>query len=237
MDFLDEPATTEEEQGVLLAQQQVEAARDEALVREAAARREFGKAEASEPILSAQALSLYRQLYDVEERGKTRDAVGLLEPRQREAVPIWSRFDRWLNSEPVQRRLPQSPFGQAVRYMRNHWAALQRYLSDSRIPIDNSATEQDLRPLTVGRSNWKFLGHPQAAAGRLQLIGITSSATRNHLILHDYLEDVLPKLADAAQHHPHDLQLGSAYLCDLLPDRWAAARPQSVCHEWIETRK
>jgi transposase len=99
------------------------------------ARREFVKAEASEPILSAQAESLYRQLYDVEERGKTRDAQGLLELRQREAVAIWQRFDRWLESEPVRRVLPQSPLGQAVTYLRNQWTALQRYLSDSRIPI------------------------------------------------------------------------------------------------------
>ena len=197
------------------------------------ARREFVKAEVSEPILSAQAESLYRQLYDVEERGKSRDAQGLLELRQREAVQIWQRFDQWLESEPVRRVLPQSPLGKAVTYMRNQWTALQRYLSDSRIPIDNSQSEQDVRPLTVGRANWKFLGHPQAAAGRLQLVSIVSSAARHHLMVHDYLEDVLRKLADAAQHHPAQLELGSEYLLDLLPDRWAAAHPQSVRHERI----
>jgi len=201
------------------------------------ARREYVKAEASEPILSAQAESLYRQLYDVEERGKTRDAQGLLELRQRDAVPLWARFDRWLDSEPVQRVLPQSPLGKAVAYMRNQWVGLRRYLSDSRIPIDNGASEQDVRPLTVGRSNWKFLGHPQAAAGRLQLVSVVSSAARHHLIVPDYLEDVLRKLADAAQHHPADLELGSEYLLDLLPDRWAAAHPQSVRHERIEEQQ
>jgi len=201
------------------------------------ARREFVNAEVSEPILSAQAESLYRQLYDVEERGKTHDATGLLELRQREAVRIWQRFDQWLDSESVRRVLPQSPLGQAVTYMRNQWRALQRYLSDSRIPIDNSQSEQDLRPLTVGRSNWKFLGHPEAAAGRLQLVSIVSSAARHHLIVHDYLEDVLRKLADAAQHHPQHLELGSEYLLDLLPDRWAAAHPQSVRHERIEEQQ
>jgi len=180
---------------------------------------------------------LYRQLYDVEERGKTRDAQGLLELRQREAVRIWQRFDQWLESEPVRRVLPQSPLGQAVSYMRNQWTALQRYLSDPRIPIDNSQSEQDLRPLTVGRGNWKFLGHPQAAVGRLQLVSIVSSAARHHLVVHDYLEDVLRKLADGAQHHPHHLELGSEYLLDLLPDRWAAAHPQSVRHERIEAQK
>ena len=134
----------------------------------------------------------------------------------------------------MRRVLPQSPLGKAVGYMRNQWTASQRYLTDSRIPIDNSETEQDLRPLTVGRSNWKFLGHPQAAAGRLQLVSIVSSAVRHHLVVHDYLDHVLRKLAEAAQHHPTRLELGSDYLLDLLPDRWGAAHRQSVRHQRIE---
>ena len=44
------------------------------------------EAETSEPVLSAQAESLYRQLNDVEDRGKSRSAHELLELRQREAV-------------------------------------------------------------------------------------------------------------------------------------------------------
>ena len=133
--------------------------------------------------------------------------------------------------------LPQSRFGQAVGYLKNQWDALQRYLSDGRLPIDNNQTEQEIRPLTVGRKNWIFLGHPRAAAGRLRLFSVVSSALRHHLVVHDYLEDVLAKLADAAQHHPIDLGLGSAYLMDLLPDRWAAAHPEAVRHERVEEKR
>jgi hypothetical protein len=72
-------------------------------------------------------------------------------------------------------------------YLRNQWTALRRYLSDGRIPIDNNQSEQEIRPLTVGRKNWTFLGHPRAAAGRLQLVSIASSAARHHLVIQDYL--------------------------------------------------
>ena len=201
------------------------------------ARREFVKAEASEPVLSAQAQSLYRQLYDVEERGKTLNVQDRFELRQRDAVPIWDRFKKWLDSEKVCRALPGSAFGKAIGYLRNQWTGLQRYLSDGRIPIDNNQAEQTIRPLTVGRTNWLFLGHPRAATGRLLLVSIASSAARNHLVIHDYFEDVLRKLADAAQNHPARLQLGSEHLLDLLPDRWAAAHPKSVLHERIEEKK
>ena len=64
-----------------------------------------------------------------------------------------------------------------------------------------------------------------------------TSADRHHLVSHDYLEDVLPRLADAQQNHPSDLELGSPYLLDLLPDRWALAHPQSVRQDRIEEKQ
>ena len=194
------------------------------------ARREFVKAESNDPVLASQGLSFYRQLYDVEERAKTLDAVARRELRNRDALPIWNRMERWLASDPVQRVLPRSAIGEAVGYLRNQWKALKRYLSDGNIPIDNDQSESTLRPLVVGRGNWLFLGHPDAAPGRMQMYSIVSSAHRHHLLIEDYLEDVLRKLADAEQHHPADLALDSPYLLDLLPDRWAAAHPESVRH-------
>ncbi len=198
------------------------------------ARREFVKAESNDPVLASRAISFYRQLYEIEERGKTLDVTARGELRQREAVPIWNRMRCWLDSEAVKRALPRSAIGEAIGYLRNQWSALQVYLSDARIPIDNDQSEQTIRPLTVGRNNWLFLGHPRAAAGRLQMYSVVSSAHRHHLVIDEYLEDVLRKLADAKQNHPADLAPGSPYLLDLLPDRWALAHPQSVRRGRIE---
>jgi hypothetical protein len=192
------------------------------------ARREFIQAESNDPILASQAISFYRQLYDVEERGKMLDAAARHQLREREAVPIWNRMRRWLDGDVAKRALPRSRIGEALGYLRNQWSALTVYLGDPRIPIDNAQSEQIIRPLTVGRNNWQFLGHPQAAAGRLQLSSVVSSAHRHHLMIDDYLEDVLRKLADAQQNHPADLEPGTPYLASLLPDRWALAHPQSV---------
>lgn len=201
------------------------------------ARREFVNAESNDPVLASQALAFYRQLYDIEERGKMRDLAALGELRQREATAVWNRMRLWLDSAAVQRALPQSAIGGALGYLRNHWSALMVYLTDPRIPIDNDQSEQAIRPLTVGRANWLFLGHPSAAPGRMQMFSIVSSAHRHNLVLGDYLEDVLQKLADARQNHPADLQRGAAYLMDLLPDRWAAAHPKSVRKDRIEERE
>lgn len=202
------------------------------------ARREFVEAESYEPILCAQILSLYQQLYRIEERAKTLTAEARYALRQRESVSVWREMELWLASDAVRRAaLPSSRFGKAVGYLTNQWSALQKYLSDGWLPIDNDQAEQVIRPLAVGRRNWLFLGHPQAAIGRLQLLSVVSSAHRHNLIVEDYLTDVLTKLADAKQHHPSDLEIGSAYLLDLLPDRWAAAHPQSIRHERVAEKK
>ena len=56
------------------------------------ARREFVKAESNDPVLASQAISFYRQLYDVEERGKTLDATARHQLRQCDSLPIWRRM-------------------------------------------------------------------------------------------------------------------------------------------------
>jgi hypothetical protein len=96
------------------------------------------------------------------------DGVDLVEFRQREAVPIWNAFRHWIDSDALKGILPKSPLGKA----------LQRYLVDARLPIDNNQSERTIRPFVIGRRNWTFLGHPQAAPGRLKLFSIASSAHR-----------------------------------------------------------
>jgi transposase len=201
------------------------------------ARREFVAAERNHPLEASKALAFYWLLYDIEVRSKLLDGVDLLEVRRKEAVPVWNAFRLWLESDALKEILPKSPLGKALAYMRNHWDALQRYLHDARLPIDNNQSERTIRPFVIGRRNWTFLGHPKAAPGRLKLFSIASSAHRHGLMVHDYFEDVLRKLAYAQQREPHLLEPGSEYLRALLPDHWARANPALVCHDRLRERE
>ena len=201
------------------------------------ARRYFVKALSNDPVLASQMVAMYRQLYAVEYRGALLSADERLELRQRDAVHIWQRIEKWLDQDEVKRLLPKSDIGEAVGYLRNQWDALQRYLTDGQLPIDNNHSERVIRPLTIGRKNWMFLGSTEAAPGRMKLFSIVSSAQRHCLSIQDYLEDVLLKLSQAAQHRPQDLELGSPMLMSLLPDRWAATHPEHVHHERIQDKQ
>ena len=70
----------------------------------------------------------------------------------------------------------------------------------------------------------------------MQLLSIVSSAQRHHLVMEEYLSDVLRQLADARQHRPEDLELNSPYLRNLLPDRWAQQHPQSIRRARVEEK-
>jgi transposase len=201
------------------------------------ARRYFIKAQSGNPTLASLMVAMFRQLYAIEYRGATLPAEEKLELRQREAVPVWNRMQAWLEQDEVKRLLPKSDIAEAVTYLRNQWDALRRYLSDGQLPIDNNHSERVIRPLTIGRKNWMFLGSAQAAPGRMRLFSIISSAQRHCLSIQDYLEDIFLKLSQAAQHNPGDLELGSPLLMSLLPDRWAATHPEHVLHQRIEEKR
>jgi transposase len=64
-----------------------------------------------------------------------------------------SGLDRIWQWATVQVGLPRSDFGKAVRYMRERWDGLTRFVENPRVPLDNNAIERSLRGPVVGRTN------------------------------------------------------------------------------------
>jgi transposase len=197
------------------------------------ARRKFEEAKGSHPVLSAEALAFFQQLYDVEDRAKELVPEDRRALRQHEAAPIIDRLRTWLDQQ-LQTALPKLKFGEAVRYLYNQWEPLINYLDDGRVPIDNSDVERDLRALTIGRANWLFIGSPQAGPRAAVLYTLVASAARHDLDVWAYLCDVLERLAVLRQPSGNSstpnqfTPLSSADLRPLLPDVWAQAHPEAI---------
>jgi hypothetical protein len=64
--------------------------------------------------------------------------------RQQQSKPIMEKFEKWLS---VQKPnvLPKSPIGEAFDNTLSNWVALNRYLEDSDLAIDNNKAEPALR--------------------------------------------------------------------------------------------
>lgn len=190
------------------------------------ARRKFDEAKGSHPVLSAEALAFFQQLYDIEDRALDFSPDQRRTLRQREAAPIIGSLRTWLDRQ-LQTALPKLKFGEAVRYLHNQWEPLVNYLDDGRLPIDNSAVERDLRALTIGRNNWLFIGSPQAGPRAAVLYTLVASAARHDLDVWAYLCDVLQRLAVLRQRLDGS-PLPPELLTPLLPDVWAEAHPEAI---------
>ncbi|MAX23090.1 MAG: transposase [Phycisphaeraceae bacterium] len=173
------------------------------------ARRKVYDARHSAPEQSHYALAMVRLLYDVEKQAKALDAEKRRELRQKLAGPLLAELKQWLD-EQQSIALPKSPLGTAINYALNNWQALIRYVDDGDLAIDNNAAERAIRPLTVGRKNYLFLGSDNGGRTAATLYSLTASAKRHGLDPFIYLRDVLATFN----------QTSTGQLEQFLPDIW-----------------
>ncbi len=190
------------------------------------ARRKVFDARETYPLESTVLLAMFQELYDIEDRAKRFTAEQRQELRRQESLPVWDRMREWLDSPAAQAVLPKSSFGESLGYLNNQWEALQVYLNDGRLPIDNNDVEQLMKQIAVGRKNWLFIGSVEAGERAADLITIMSSALRNDLDAWYYIKDVLDQLL-----------AGSTDYESLRPDNWKAAHPEHVRTYRVEERR
>ena len=159
---------------------------------------------------AARIVALIQELYQVE-RAIAEDSVERRRARrQADSVPILQRIaaEREALATDV---LPKSPLGDAVRYLTNQWAALQRVVEDGRFRIDNNGAENQLRAVAAGRKNWLFAGSFAGATRAALLSSLVQRCALIDVSPFDYLKDVLLRVAT----HPQRL------ITQLTPAGWA----------------
>jgi transposase len=167
-------------------------------------------------LTAAVAVKIIQKLYRVEAQAREQD-LGPADRhalRQAAAVPLMADLRTWLDPH-VGRARPKSPLGVAVTYLDNQWPALQVYLSDGRVPIDNNLVENQMRPVGVGRKNWLFCGSDDGAERAAVIYTVLATCKLAGAEPWAYLRGVLPELARRAQ---------GADVEDLLPQEWVARR-------------
>ena len=80
----------------------------------------------------------------------------------RKAKPILEAHKKWLDTH-HDLTPGQSPIRKAIAYSLNHWQGLMAYVDDGRVPIDNNATERDIKPFVMARKNFLFAATPAGA--------------------------------------------------------------------------
>jgi transposase len=180
------------------------------------ARRKFFDARKNYPREAHQVLDWLGQLYDIEDRARPLSHAARRELRRAEAEPLLETLEAYLATL-ASTVLPKSSLAKAVNYARNQWAALRCYTTDGRLTIDNNVSERTLRHQAIGRKNWLFRGSENAGPRAAILYTILAGAKRHRIEPWTYLRELLLRF------HADDKRLD-----EFLPDRWAAAHPESV---------
>ena len=110
-------------------------------------------------------IALIQQLYEVEHAAVDFDPNVRRALRREQSVPLFAKIDAERQAL-ARTALPKSPVSDAVRYVTNQWTALQRYVEDGRVAIDNNRAENQLRLVAVGRKNWLLLVALKGLAAR-----------------------------------------------------------------------
>lgn len=175
-------------------------------------RRYFKKAYDAGELKSAKFLNWVKELYEIEEACKGYESEERKQYRLEHSMSIIESLEEWMTQTLVN-ELPSSLLNKAVKYALGQWDAFKRYLEDGRFEIDNNLTENEVRPVALGRKNYLFIASDEGGKCASVYYSLIRSAKRNGLEPYAYLKDVLTRIKTIKH---KDLK-------NLLPQNWCAA--------------
>ncbi|MFH1762508.1 MAG: IS66 family transposase [bacterium] len=178
-------------------------------------RRGIYEALSTDKDLAEHMLEKIRKLYEIERVCKEAvlNAQEIYRKRQKESKPILADIKKWLDTN-QKLVLPQSPIGKAITYAQNQWKALNRYLEDGRLSIDNNQSERALRTIVKGRLNYMFCGSHEGAKRAALIYSLVGSCKLLGIEPFEYMRDVIERMPT----HPKDK------VSELTPIEWKKAR-------------
>ncbi|WP_430748905.1 IS66 family transposase [Candidatus Enterococcus moelleringii] len=172
-------------------------------------RRKFHEAIGSQPAKYSHAL-VGEQYCD--RLFKEEKKLAHLSPKEREKQrdlkikPIVRAFFSWAADSHV---LPNSKFGEAIKYALTYKEGLCTFLREGRVEISNNRAERAVKELVIGRKNWLFSKSEKGARSTGIILSIVRTALENELDPRKYLIYLFEKIPNLASQTPTAL---AAYL-------------------------
>jgi transposase len=138
------------------------------------------------------------QLYAVEKKLRDQKAGPALRQAMRawQSQPVLNRLHRAM-ALTRRKTLPQGLLGQAIDHTLKRWTALNQFISDGTLEIDNNGIENSIRPSALGKKNFLFFGHPEAGERSAVIYTLLGSCRRQGINPFDYLKDLFTRLPAA----------------------------------------
>jgi len=110
-------------------------------------------------------------------------------------MAILASFKEWLDVRQTQVP-PQSGLGKVISYTMGRWEALNRFLDDGRLELDNNRSERVPRSVAVGRKNWMFFGNERGGRTGVVFYSLVATCKARGIDPKLYIHDVMLRLAE-----------------------------------------
>ena len=178
-------------------------------------RRKFVEAEGGDPGLRSRILRKIRYLFMLERVAWRRSPEERLRIRREIEKQILDEVLTMVKERLLAGGLlPKSAFAKALSYCHSLAPHLANYLAHADARLDNNVAERGIRPLTIGRKNWLFVGSEDGGKASATILSLVQTCRNLGINPQEYLEDVLRRI----MRHP------ARQIHQLLPDNWLAAR-------------
>jgi len=131
--------------------------------------------------------------------------------RQQEAPPLLDKIHAQILAL-SKNVLPKSAAGEACTYTLKLWKKLTCFLQYPELELSNNLAENSMRGVALGRKNWIHIGSQQAGPRVAAILSVVESCRRLRIPVRDYLNEILPGLANRSIQQ----------VADLSPAAWAA---------------
>jgi transposase len=153
-------------------------------------RRKFVAAEKTHPAESKEFVDRIRDLFEIEEKMSGKSRLEILGVRQAQSKPIVDAIGEKCRAL-VEKTLPKSPLGKAIRYTLKLWTGLNVFLDHGDVPLHTNWIERMQRGPVVGRKN--YYGMKNLANARMAAIwhSVIQTCILNGVEPRDYINETL----------------------------------------------
>lgn len=154
--------------------------------------------------IARQALEKIGAIFAVERGIRGQSAEARLAVRQAQTTPRPADLKNYLETS-LGRISRKGDLAKAIRYSLHRWEALCRFTEDGRLEMTNDAAERAIRPLTLGRRNWTFLGSDTGGERAAVLYTLIQTCKLNGINPEVHLADLIGRVGEHPVHRIDEL--------------------------------
>jgi transposase len=167
-------------------------------------RRRYIDVAESFPAEVAYVLNILKEVYATDAKAKELNlsAAERLGLHRQESGPRMAQLKAWIEAQIEEGMVEEnSTLGDALQYMRSHWAGLTQFLRTENAPLDNNLCEQAIKRVVLFRKNSLFYRTVKGAAVGDRFMTLIHTCELNGVNPFEYLVAIL-RHADAVAQNP-----------------------------------